>query len=229
MPEAGVGPGCDFIGDQDFLGKSDDEQRHADPEVARVETLVRGFGELRHHFAVMQDRAGEQMGKETHEQAVVDERQFARPPAIRIDQKGDLGKREKTDAQRQDHPRQQPVRAQQCVGIRDKKVGIFEVAQQRQIGDDAECEPGLMRTRPGRCRPPLQCPADCEVEQDAAQQQGQEPPVPVRVKETRRGEQPRQPGAPRLPAVERVVNQARRRQKGEQERVGIEQHSLTVC
>ena len=73
-------------------------------------------------------------------------------------------------AQRQDYLGQQPVRAQQCIGIRDKEVRVLEIPQQREIGGYAQGEARHVRTHAGSLRVTLQHPAHCKIEDDAAQQ-----------------------------------------------------------
>ena len=69
-----------------------------------LDALVRRRRELRHHLAVMDDRPGQQVREERHEQRVVVEARLGRLVAADVDQKRDLREREEADAERQREP-----------------------------------------------------------------------------------------------------------------------------
>ncbi len=59
---------------------------------------------------------------------------------VAVHQIGDLLKCEKTDRQRQYQMQQRDFGVEEKVGVADKKVGVFEVSQQCQIGTDTDHE-----------------------------------------------------------------------------------------
>ena len=59
------------VGDHDLLEQADREDGEADREVSMRAGAGRLAIELRHHLLVVDDRAGDQLGEEGDEQAVV--------------------------------------------------------------------------------------------------------------------------------------------------------------
>jgi len=81
----------------------------------------------------MQHGSGNQMWEPRDEQQVMDEVDFPCDAAIDIDEKSNLGKGEEGNAQRQDDIQRRNVATEELVGGTDKKVGVFEIAEQNQV------------------------------------------------------------------------------------------------
>src|SRR5437764_12162938 len=101
MIESGRGDRCQGVGDADFLDQADREQEKARGDMERLWLFVLGRSELRHHLAVVQDRTGDEMREEAHEERIVEKAWFLRPSAVHVDQIGDLREGEEADAERQ--------------------------------------------------------------------------------------------------------------------------------
>src|ERR1019366_3572321 len=104
------------------------------------------LGELRHHFGMMNDGAGNQVREERDEQQEVAQIIFADNSAADIRQVGDLREREERNAQRQDDLAERPTGAKQGVKVADEEVGVFEVAQEQEVGRDTAEQPRSPRT-----------------------------------------------------------------------------------
>ena len=175
--------------------------------------------ELRHHLAVVQDRAREQVREEGHEQRVVDEHRLLRLAAMDVDQVRDLREREEADAERQREVQEVRHVARDARGVREEEVGVLEHAQQCEVRSDAECEHPAART-------PAQRGRDREVECNAAGDERQVPRIPPPVEEERRERKPRLRGE-RAPA-EQEEDDERPRQEPEEVLVAVEQHRGVV-
>ncbi len=106
-------------------------------EIGMAEAHRFRLPELRHHLPVVDDRPGDQLREEGHEQAVVQEPVFRRFALGGIDQIGDLLEGEERDAERQDDGADAEVQAGQRADILHDEDGIFEIGQHRQIAGDA--------------------------------------------------------------------------------------------
>src|SRR5512136_100846 len=98
IDEPCVGQRRQGIRDYLLLEQPDQEKIEAEGEVPVVDDLVAGDVELGHHILVVQDRAGQEMGKESNEHRVVQKLPLFDQPFVTVDQKGDLGDGEKADA-----------------------------------------------------------------------------------------------------------------------------------
>ena len=84
-----------------FLGEPECENRKTDIEHMRIAPMHGGRGELRHHFPVMQDRAGDEVGKVGYEKCEIGRRQALDFTATYVHQQRDLGESEERNAQGQ--------------------------------------------------------------------------------------------------------------------------------
>ena len=103
--------------------------------------IGRRRGELRHHFAVVQDRPGDQVREEGDEHQVVQEAAILRHALLAVDQVAELGEGEERDAERQ-HDARHADMASPDGGVQqaDQPAEILVVAERAEIG----------RRRPGR-------------------------------------------------------------------------------
>ncbi len=94
-PRSLVRPPRDRIREQALFDQAYSEDRKTDREVFTGKPIGGRFAELWHDLAVVQDRAGDQMGKEGHEQDVVEQTSLLRDALFGIDQITDLCECEK--------------------------------------------------------------------------------------------------------------------------------------
>jgi hypothetical protein len=146
------------------------------PAAARAKRGAGSGLELAHHLLVVEDGAGDQMGKERHEQHVVDEPRLRCAAAPAVHQEGDLGEGEERDADGQHDLSYGDLGTGQARQIVHEEIGIFEEAQQCQIEHQANDEqsPRFSGTHE---------PGKGEIDQDRAGQQRQEPQVPIAIEE----------------------------------------------
>src|SRR6266849_7505070 len=116
------------IGDHRLLEQAEQDQRKADGDVLLVETARRAV-ELRHHLAIVNDRTGNELRKEQHEQAIVLERERLDAPRMNVDQKRDFLERDERDTQRQNNVGQDQVRAEHIIYRGSEEVGVLEIAE----------------------------------------------------------------------------------------------------
>ena len=121
-----------------------------------LEPIGRPLGELRHHLRVMQHRPGDQVRKVRDEQRIRDETWLRRLALVGVDEKGDLGEGEKGDAERQDDAGERNVDAAELPQRIDEKIGVLEIAESREIGDDR----GRQHLLRGAGTPQMAQPAD---------------------------------------------------------------------
>ena len=209
----------DAVGQDHLLEQPDGEDRQADREVVQIDPIGAVLGELRDHLAVVNDRPGDQLRKEGHEQGVVDEALVTDLAAIGVDQIGDLLEGEERDRQRQHDVVDAEVDRQQRLDqVGAEEARVFEVADAGQIGADAEAEQEL---RPGHQQPL----ADEEIERDRGDDQDQIDRVPPAVEEQRGGDQPGDGEARLLAATEDEEADQGDRQEDQDELERVEQHA----
>src|SRR5260370_2143397 len=131
------GKGSDAVRDHDFLEEADHENTQPGGDILADRSRLAAL-ELGHHLRMVEDGAGDQMRKVGHEQQVIGKTRLARLANVGVDQKGDLGKREKRNPQRQDDRRDHERMGQSKVEIIDDEIRILEVGQRGQIGADGE-------------------------------------------------------------------------------------------
>ena len=136
--EDGCGVLGDAVGKDGFLEQAEGEDAEADGHVLRARGERAGLHELRQHVAVMDDGAGDELREEGDEERVVGEAVFARLALVRVDQIGDLLEGEEGDGQRQDDGVEVEVGSGEGVEAADGEVGVFEVAEQGEVEEDAE-------------------------------------------------------------------------------------------
>lgn len=65
--KTGIHPQGKLIGHHHFFEQADGKNKQAGKNIFPVDCIIFAVGKLRHHFLVMQDRPGYQMGKVSHE------------------------------------------------------------------------------------------------------------------------------------------------------------------
>lgn len=221
--EHGVGVARQGVGDHGLLEEADGEDHQADHQVAPVDAREHAALKLGHHFLVVDDRPGDELGEEGREQREVQELHLLGFAAGAVDQIGDLLEGEERDRQRQHDPRQRTVGVEETEDVVGHEVRVLEPAQQGQVRDQAEDQPGLHPAVSLGLPRALDAIADPVVEDDRAQQQRQVDRIPHRVEAQRRKRQQRL-GHVR-PAPCRVEQDQDDRQEAEDEREGVEEHS----
>ena len=206
----------------DLLEKADDEDR--DPG-RKVDSYPPGAvaPELRQHLAMMDDRAGDELREEGHEQRIAQQRALPDAASMDIGEIGDLLEREERDADgKGDAGKFQPG-AGGGIDLVHQEIGIFEPAQQAQIEGDAagQCQaPGNAR-RAARCR---KKGGDREIDGDRTQQKRDVDGIPPAVEEERsEAQRPERKDSP-VCGVQGVEGQPHHRQKCEHESERIEKH-----
>ncbi len=217
--EPRVGVRRDAIGQQHLLGQADHEQDRAHRQVLGLEAVILRLRELRHHFLVMQDRAGDQVRKERHEQHVAQQAALFHDARLAVQQITDLCEREERNAQRQDDVVHGCRRHAQVIQEVQQRHEILVVKQQRQIG--AHAQPHDQALQPGACDVVQDQLADQVVEGDGAGQQHDELRIPPAI-EHQRGQAQPQRRQPHVQRSQRVVHRQRHGQEDEQEQVGVE-------
>ena len=134
--EEGGGVERGGVGQHHFLRQADRENGDAEREGRHRHRGL--LSKLSNHFAVVHDRAGDELGEEGHEQRVVDEVQPIDRAPVRVHEEGDLLEREERDANRQHDLAEEEVEAGERVEVVHEEVGILEVAQRREVEHDAE-------------------------------------------------------------------------------------------
>ena len=94
--------------------------------------------ELRHHFTVMHDGPRDELGEKQYEQAVILKSEWLYTLGMDVDQESDFLKRNEGDSQRENHLREDKIRAEYVVDCAASEVDIFEIAEERDIECDAQ-------------------------------------------------------------------------------------------
>jgi hypothetical protein len=136
----------------------------------------------------MDDGASDQLRKKRHEQAILQEAVFACPAGAGIDQVGDLLERVEGNRQRQDDGFEMKIRARDIIGGFRQEIGVFVIADQRQVEDNA----GIENVFPGSARVAVDRTAQQEIDADGGDQQDQVGRVPPALEEQRTQGQPGQ-------------------------------------
>jgi hypothetical protein len=153
--------------------------------------------------------------EEHHEEAVFEEVVLLDLAAAGIDQIGDLLKGKEGDPERQQDVLQDEIGLEQLVGRLDEEIGVFEIAEHREIDDDAE---GQQQRHPiAAAHLPIggEPARDQEIKQREAEQQRHIDRIPPAVKKDRGGQQQPQHGARPEQLPHRDIGGHRRRQKQE--------------
>ena len=153
----------DAIRKNGLLGEPDEKDRETDRDVHGLGLKRLAAFELRHHLAVMDDRSGDELRKETDEQRVVRQAIIVSLSPGGIHQISDLLECEKGDAQGQNNGAQRVSGPAQGVDILEKEIRVFEIPQHAQVHGDAD---GQQHPRRMLARLPRDRPADRVVEQD---------------------------------------------------------------
>ena len=129
---------------------------------------------------MVNDRARDQVWKESHEECVVVEARLARLVAPHVDEERDLREREEADAERQ---RKTELQRRNPSGLRQRaqdEVGVLEYAEQGEVGGDAGHEPAMPVRRA------LDPMGEPEIDSDAGADQLQMRGIPPAIEEQRR-------------------------------------------
>ena len=180
-----------------------------------------GRGELRHHFPVMQDRAGDEVGKVGHEEGEIGRRQALDFAAMHVHQERDLRECKERDAQGKHQSQGGKPGVGQVVGCENEEIGVLEVAKQGEIGPHRRAKAWHGRSPCVAQRQEAACHEI--VEGDAPREQRHIAKVPPAV-ESGRGQRKQQVCLNRRAPGHQVKEQIGRRQESEEESVGVEKH-----
>ena len=198
-----------------LLRHADHEQHEAARQILPHRRPTRIESELMNDLVVPNDWTGNELRKERHEHAEVEEAVDVPITASQIDQVGDLLEHKEADAERQDQVPGMEAIAQQGVGSAAKEVGIFEQAEHGKVQHHTE-NGNPPRTSGGE-------PSDDQPVGDGEPgQHRNEADIPPAVEEQRRRHHD---GLSRhAMRRERIVQRQHNRQKTADERLRIEQH-----
>lgn len=171
----------------------------------------------------MDDRTGDELREEGDEERVVGEAVFARLALVRVDQVGDLLEGEEGDRQRQDDGVEVKVGAGEGVEAADGEVGVFEVAEQAEVEDDAGDQPDFAGVLSALSVRLVEQAAEAEVGEHRHEQQHQINRPPPRVEEQRGQHQPDDRRLMPAPGDPEVAGEGEG-QEEEEEFVGVEEH-----
>jgi len=136
--------------DHRFLEQSPDDQQQPHRHHSAIE--LGGLLELGHEIGGPDDRPGDEVREERHQQQNVEQSRGGHTPAVHVDNVADPLEGEERDADRQDHLHQRRVLAdaeqgEQAARLFGEEVEIFEEAEHQEIGRDAADQ-----QRPARAR-----------------------------------------------------------------------------
>src|SRR5581483_8589006 len=126
------------VGEKDLLRQAEGEE--GQPDRRQFYGGGSDSAELGKELAGVDDRAGDQLRKEADEEGKVEEVQPSDSAAICIDEEGDLLERKERDAERQNDPGRMETASGERIEVVDEEIGIFEIAEHRQIAGDPEYE-----------------------------------------------------------------------------------------
>ena len=180
-------PRAEGVRNHHLLEQTDGEDEQPGGQIALGEDKGIRRRELRDELFETDDRAGDQMRKETDEEAVAEEVVLAGVSVIGVHQVSDLLECEEGNGEREHEGWQLPTGAERHADGVDQEVAVLEIAQQPQVHGNPERQQATRRL--GRCaafpRAPLQERPQREVEQDRKQNQRNELPVPPRIERQR--------------------------------------------
>jgi hypothetical protein len=165
------------------------------------------------------------MGKKGHEQGIVQEFPLFHQPFVGIDQKRYLGDGEEADAEGKDYVQQGKVRLENLVDVADKKIHVFEIAEETDVYRNTEDEKGpvgnglffqgiIIDDQAG----------DCVIKQDRTKDQRQIADIPPAVVKERSKQKPGIGTNGQSPLVQDKINYQGHRQKEKNKFVRIKQH-----
>lgn len=132
---------ADVVGDDGFLEKAYENEVNASPE--HVAGYSQGLANLRDKVARPYDGACYQLWKERHEESIVEQRgQRGEFAPIYVNGIAQALKGEKTDAHGQEDVPRLKLLSHDVGHNARKEIGIFEVDEQRKVGDDAQSQQG---------------------------------------------------------------------------------------
>ena len=213
--ESDVREAAEHVGEDEFLAQAEQKDQHAVGEVPGVGADHARGGHLRNDLGRADDRAGDQMREEGDEGAIGQHGGAEAAIAGGVDQEHDLLEGEEADRQWQGDVQRGRRR---CRDVQ-QEVGVFEPAQQSEVGGDAGGQPGSC----GRCV--AQLPGDGVVPGDGGDQQRQVRRVPPGVEEQVAGDQPRERGCVSIETTKHEEAGHAERQERENECNRMEHHA----
>ena len=132
-------------------------------------------------LVVPNERTGDELRKERHKKAVVENTEAGDPTHIRVDEKRNLLKREERDAERQRERLDLPVQAEDRAHILREKARIFEITEEEEI----ESQPGDKKPEALSAMSPDQCDGEDRVASDRQEQDPHIAPIPPAIKKQR--------------------------------------------
>ena len=136
-------PDGEGIGDNYFFKQSDGKDKKPLGDMCRFGIAVVCIGKLGHHLFVVDDRTGDELREKGNKKRVIQKVVLFGFMTVTVHQIGNLLKGKEADRQRQNQMQQRYLRTEEEVCVIDEKVGIFKIAQQRQIDADTEKEQKL--------------------------------------------------------------------------------------
>src|ERR1700733_7645935 len=124
------------VGDDRLLEKPNRKYCDADGKAFYRESAILVRAELRHHFAVMQNGAGDKVWEICHEENVFRETTLALVATINVHEVCNLRKCKKGDPERQQYRAIEDRRARKRIIRAEPEVRVFEERQSQQIGGD---------------------------------------------------------------------------------------------
>ena len=133
-----IGPNSKGICDRNLLEQPESQEKEACIDVFPIQKGVLEPRELGHHVPMMDNRSGDELGKESDKQGVVEKIIFFGLAMIAVHQVSDLLECEKADAQGQRDSRHRNGSTQHCVHVLHKEIRILEIPKQGDVEDDAK-------------------------------------------------------------------------------------------
>ncbi len=177
----GVGHGTEAIGEQDFFAEPEEEPGDADGEVVAAEAGAAVCGELRHHLAVVDDGACDEVGEEGDEEDVGEEILAGCNVLREVDEIGDLGEGEEGDAKREDDVGEVVAEEADVVEPAEHGEEVLEPDEQAEVDGDGGNEDFLLCTFLGAGY----AEGEEVVDEDGGDEKEDVGGVPVAVKEKR--------------------------------------------
>ena len=178
--------------------------------------------DLRHDLGVMGDRPRDQLRKKCDEEGVIERRKVTHQTAIGIDQKRDLLEGDERNTDRQDDVRHHPLGTKKIVHVGDEEAGIFEIAEEAEIEDDADRENSAGA---GARKPAIDDQlAEAEINRHREQEKEEILRSPPRIKDERRSHQPSDWPEYGLRPAQQGMPREHDRKETEDENIGIKQH-----
>src|SRR5258706_466340 len=217
----------DAVRENHLLEQAEYEQGEAHGDVFAVPPAWRLL-ELRHHFPEVNDGTGDELRKEQHEQAILAQRKRRDAPSMDVDEERDFLERYERYAKGKNDLRQDEVGPDEIVGGRRQEVDVLEIAEERDVEGNPEREHQPCRGGSALVRRQAKQPArQDEVDEDRGRDDQHVDRPPPGVKGQGSDDDPaKRQSAGAQPKKEEA--REHRREKHEDEFVGVEEHRLRV-